>query len=382
MGEMPMLEYLHIKHCRGMFKTYRRKAYYIPCYAAHLKQLIIDEMDFFGFDTLEMFLRGTPHLRSLTICADGWRDWANAVQWEDLISTSLHDLKNFNFRFGHVDDDDDIENNFASRFQEFQTDFWRKQHQWYTDYLCTRYSKIIYTTSYRSLIYQLRIFSDEDIYMNSCRFDNLRELILYSKVQAQQCRSYFVKMTSFILENSSLKTKQIDILTKMISLFDLKEFKIPSKCELESSSVLLHILKQAPQLSSITMDQNMLISFLNDHELCKYLKKTIQTLNLSYDTDRSLKAFDNYEELRLFCKTFSNLKNLQCYVDKKTEFMFIINELSQLAYLTAFVKIIENRKKVTPWIDIELKKLKFHYIIEKPRWIRDENRIKVHIWMG
>jgi len=218
--------------------------------------------------------------------------------------------------------------------------------------------------------------------MNSCRFDNLRELILYSKVQAKQCRSYFVKITSFILENSSLKTKQIDILTKMISLFDLKEFKIPFKCELESSSVLLHILKQAPQLSSITMDQNMLISFLNDHELCKYLKKTIQTLNLSYDIDRSPKAFDNYGELRLFCKTFSNLKNLQCYVDKKTEFMFIINELSQLAYLTAFVKIIENRKKVTSWIDMELKKLKFHYIMEKPRWIYGENRIQVDIWLG
>ena len=67
----------------------------------------------------------------------------------------------------------------------------------------------------------------------------------------------------------------IHILTKTISLFDLKELKISSEYKLESSSVLLRKLKEASQLSSITMEQKMLISFLNDHELCKYLNITI-----------------------------------------------------------------------------------------------------------
>ncbi|CAF1264857.1 unnamed protein product [Rotaria sordida] len=80
-------------------------------------------------------------------------DMINAPQWEHLISTSLPYLEIFNFRFGC--DREDIENDIVNIFEQFQNDFWHKKHHWYTEYLLTRYSLFISTTSYISNTYRL-----------------------------------------------------------------------------------------------------------------------------------------------------------------------------------------------------------------------------------
>jgi hypothetical protein len=48
----------------------------------------------------------------------------------------------------------------------------------------------------------------------------------------------------------------------------------------EMPSILLKILKEAPQLSSLIIHSNSLEFILSDKELCKYLNKMIKKLDI------------------------------------------------------------------------------------------------------
>ncbi|CAF3422421.1 unnamed protein product, partial [Rotaria sp. Silwood2] len=364
MEYMPMLKYLHVEHCRYMGKSYQKQARYKTSCAVHLKQLIVDDIQF-PFVAFQKLLEATPNLKRLTISAGNEEDMFDACQWEHLISSSLPHLEIFKFQFGC--DREYFKNDIINMLEQFQTDFWHKQHNWYTEYLLTKYSIFIYTTSYTSNKDRLLIYTDGYIYINSSTFDSVADLTVRQQEIEQKCQSCFRNIISFEFitteskQNNPLKTKHIEILKKMISLSNLNYLKVSSNCKIETSSVLLQILKEASQLSSITIDQNQLISFCHDDELCKYLNKMIKKLDLYYDTDRSTSAFNNYGELRKFCKTFSNIEDLRCYIDKKTEFLFVLSQLSKLSHATTFVKTSDNfekAKKAKSKMAVNIKKRK------------------------
>ncbi|CAF4872418.1 unnamed protein product [Rotaria sp. Silwood1] len=347
MEYMPMLKYLHVEHCIYMGKSYTKQARYKKTCAIDLKQLIVDDLEF-RFETFQKLLETTPNLKSLTLSAGGRPDMFDACQWEHLISSSLPYLKIFKFRFGcafvYFDND------YINMFERFQNDFWHKQHHWYTECLLTKSSIFIYTTSYASYKDRLRMTTNENIYISSISLFDATDLTSRQQEIEQKCQSYFKNIVS---------------------------------CKIETSSILLQILKEAPQLSTITIDQKQLISFCNDDdELCNYLSKMIQKLDLWHDNDRSTPAFNNYAELRKFCKIFSNVEDLRCYIDKKTEFLFVLNQLSKLSNTTIFMTTSDNRKSVLNWIKKELTKLNVNYHIDSNRWYAGDDHVMVNIWMG
>jgi hypothetical protein len=98
------------------------------------------------------------------------------------------------------------------------------------------------------------------------------------------------------------------------------------------SSILLQILKASPQLSSLVIAKSMLISFLDNNESNEYLNQMIDELDINRCSEN---AFLISNELDLFCRIFSNLKHLECCIDKPTDFLFVIDHLPKLTHITA-----------------------------------------------
>jgi hypothetical protein len=113
----------------------------INVYAVYLKQLVIN-YSFVNFATFELLLEQTPNLKILTIDVEYQLDIVDAERWQHLISSSLHYLDIFNFKFSIMIDENC--NYILNKFQQYQTDFWHKQHQWYTNYDLHSDSDIIF----------------------------------------------------------------------------------------------------------------------------------------------------------------------------------------------------------------------------------------------
>ena len=74
----------------------------------------------------------------------------DACQWEMLITSSLSFLKVFKFIFKYKCKHED-EYIFHEKFKQFQSDFWQKQHQWFTEYSFSVTETAIYTIPYISI---------------------------------------------------------------------------------------------------------------------------------------------------------------------------------------------------------------------------------------
>ena len=70
----------------------------------------------------------------------------------------------------------------------------------------------------------------------------------------------------------------------------------------------MEILKQATQLSSLAIDKPTLISFLTNDELCQYLNKMINVLDI---TDYCDDKFIEYDELNNLSQISSNVVLMQ-----------------------------------------------------------------------
>jgi hypothetical protein len=71
----------------------------------------------------------------------------DANRWQHLIKFSLSNLYILNFKFDILHNNS--YNNILIKFQQFQTDFWLKQHHWYTNYEIFYSSAVIYTIPYQ-----------------------------------------------------------------------------------------------------------------------------------------------------------------------------------------------------------------------------------------
>jgi EAL domain-containing protein (putative c-di-GMP-specific phosphodiesterase class I) len=99
----------------------------------------------------------------------------------------------------------------------------------------------------------------------------------------------------------------------IVNLSDVKHLSMVTGCKFETSSVLLKILKESPQLSSISINPDVLISFFDDDELCKYLNKMIKKLDLKYCPINSLN--DLYKLDKLW-RIFSNVEQVTCRIEE------------------------------------------------------------------
>jgi hypothetical protein len=94
------------------------------------------------------------------------------------------------------------------------------------------------------------------------------------------------------------------------------------------------ILKEAPQVSSIGIDENILpLLFAND-DLYQSLHIMIKRLRLKQTCDS---IFNNSETMNQFCQLFSNIEQLECIIDNFGVALLLLKYLSKLSYIEATI---------------------------------------------
>jgi hypothetical protein len=100
---------------------------------------------------------------------------------------------------------------------------------------------------------------------------------------------------------------------------------------MDMPAILLNILKEAPQLSSLNINLSLLESLFKNGELNKYLNERIKKLYV-YSNSRST-LFTNDNITRKFCKIFSNLEQLSYEMKEPRYLVFLLKQLSKLSMI-------------------------------------------------
>jgi hypothetical protein len=335
------LKYLNAQHIDNFeYSMMNKDEYSTNHHAIHLKQLIIKKFEG-EFSDLVMILKQTPNLKILIIDTHCNIDMIDASQWQHLITSSLPYLNIFKFNF--ICDNVHQINYIHEKLKLFQNDFWQKQHQWYNEYLLTGDSILIYTIPYISDTYILTPFMNRyyNKSMNNFNtFDNVTDLTIHPNVMREKCQYHFSHVISMTLgdqtpfiNNFSLDEKHIESLKIIVNLSSVKHLEITCHCYLKTPSVLLEILKQAPQLCSININWLMLKSLLDDDELCKYLTKMITKFHISDYTANILVPF---YDIDLLWKIFPNIEQFKCLTEQKEFILFLLKYLPKLSCINAY----------------------------------------------
>jgi hypothetical protein len=115
----------------------------------------------------------------------------------------------------------------------------------------------------------------------------------------------------------------------MVNLENIKELEITKRCVI-TAYVLFELLKQMPNISKLKLQKQITNSFYDNYELCELLNKNIKILDfscLSYD------SYFKIEDLDGFCKTFSNVEELNCDIDNVDDALFILTKCSKLSII-------------------------------------------------
>jgi hypothetical protein len=159
----------------------------------------------------------------------------------------------------------------------------------------------------------------------------------------EKCDYKFSNVKSLTISDEYLRTEQMEPLKRIVNLFNLKHLDVSEHRTIASSTVLLEILKEAPQLSSMTIDPDQLISLCDDNiELANYLNKMIKKLKVDYTYTR--REYNYLEEKEKFCRIFSNLEQLIYIKGGENErndcdmLLYLLNHLSKLLRLDAYIR--------------------------------------------
>jgi hypothetical protein len=308
-------------------------------YAVHLKQLSLG-LNSATFERLAVVLQCFPNLEIFSIVAQQSYDITNGDRWQYLIESSLPLLRIFNFYF------DCSNNEISMNFSTFQTDFWHKHH-WYTSYVIYNGFTSIYTIPYTYNYFKLT--STTKKYNNSLmndlnEFDGVKNLTICTSALRDNSSWYFKNVQSLSLINTDnhnhendedeLKQKHTEYLNKIVNLSNITELNITERC-LISPEILLEILRQMPNISSLKLKEQITSSFDDDYELYELLNRKIKILHFSSNLKYSYTDYNflKIKDLDSFCKIFSNVEELHCYIDNVDDFLFILTKCSKLSVI-------------------------------------------------
>jgi hypothetical protein len=366
---MTILNYLRIQTVSKPLQSINNISHRNDHYGVCLKQLILLEFES-GFEELELLLQHTPNIRSLTISNYNESGIIDASRWEYLIKSTLTNLNIFKFQFDYyygdgdstsdeesTDDEDRTDGEDSSiveKFKRFQTSFWCEEHHWYTEYILKNGSARIYTVPYMLKKYELKSTTKRyygELTNNANPFDNVTDLILDSDVINEKCdykfsnvkSLTFCNVTSLTISDEYLTTEHMESLKRIVNLFNLKHLDVSEGRTIASSTVLLEILKEAPQLSSMAINPGRLISLCDDNiELGNCLNKMIK--KLSVDCTYFSRKSDFLEQKDKFCRIFSNLEQL-IYITRGEDeredcdmVLYLLNHLSKLSRLDTYIR--------------------------------------------
>ena len=209
-----------------------------------------------------------------------------------------------------------------------------------TEYSLSNREASIYTIPYILDTYVLtsntnRYFDESANNVNT--FDHVRNLTLIPDLITEKCQYHFSYATSLTLGDPlpfttmiSQDLKHVDYLKMIINFWNIRHLAIEKSLKLETLFGLLKILQESPQLSSLAINPDVLISLLDNEELCRYLNKMIKKLDISYDPDN---LFNNSYKTYELCKSFSNVEQLICEIGEHEFLLSLIKHLPKLSYI-------------------------------------------------
>ncbi|CAF1473546.1 unnamed protein product [Adineta ricciae] len=322
----PMLKYLHVNTFSRSSNSSKKNTKESWLF---LERLILDDVHCSSLDAFEAFLKVTPNIKSLSISSDEI-DLIDAAEWERLITISLPHLDVFQFMFicSCYRNRDEI----IDKFQAFQTDFWQKQHNWFIEYSVIGDKALIYTIPFAPNMDILK--RHREIYRHNFKdnvntFVNVRKLALDEEMLTNKCKAYFPNVTSLELRMNleSLSIEQTERLVKIVNPFHVKFLDI-SHVDNRNSSLLLKLFDQMPQLSGLSVARRAIAAFLNDDELCKYLRKVQRLHVMEYGwwiTE------DDLFQRNKFYEVFSNIKHLRLEHGRGIRLLSSLNRLPKLS---------------------------------------------------
>ncbi len=86
---------------------------------------------------------------------------------------------------------------------------------------------------------------------------------------------------NFNKNDDYLLKEYIDTLKMIVNLFNIEHLDISDATQMDITCVLLEILKEASNLSSLKIAPRILKSLLDNNDLHKYLNKIIRKLTIS-----------------------------------------------------------------------------------------------------
>jgi len=267
-----------------------------------IKQLILKKYED-NLVNLESIFKRISNLNSLTISINNMNA-IDADQWQFWISIYLPKLKKFRFYF-HFNDQQ-LLNTIQEIFQKFQSDFWTKEHQWFTEYIVSRNSASIYSIPYFLDSFKLeRIVSRYEcpLIPNSNKYENVKCLEIGLSIEYTITTglnlSYFTNVDSLIFSATSILILRLTM--SSVDLIRIKKVIFNVQHEIRSA-FLYGLFQQASNISSLSIDIRSFTSLINTNDASRgYLKKTIKQLNfLSHHSDFTVALQSVYERLRKF----------------------------------------------------------------------------------
>ncbi|CAF4535081.1 unnamed protein product [Rotaria sp. Silwood2] len=384
LANLPLLTYLNVHECSKTNNDPSRKICNENCCATNLTTMVIGDFDH-DFQEFEQFVKLIPNLKCLSISGGVGQNILDAHRWERLITSSLPRLETFHFRFSC--DSMDADDNILEIFQQFQSDFWHRAHNWYTECLLTSDNRWICTIPCPLYRCKLAVYTNSSHYVvMPADSSDTQDFTLKEKriPKPKECHFYRITSLTFggleISEKCILETKDIKSLKRSMTLSGVSYLNISSDCKIAKPSVLLSILKETPKVSSMYIDQTVLLPLLVDDELCTYLIKMIKRLDLYMNWSIPTQMFITQAELSRVCKAFSNVEVLQCSISQKSAFKYLMENLPKLFHLTISMKTSEDRRIVSDWFDKELAKRNANYNIKYDQGKRT-CVVTVNVWI-
>ncbi|UJR17426.1 hypothetical protein I4U23_004321 [Adineta vaga] len=358
--DMPLLQCLHISRCLQHESISSIDIHCLRERVNHLKHLVMSDCIMIKTDNLMDVIAYMINLRSLTVFVDGNSDIINASRWQQLITYSLPHLAVFRFRFGIFD-----RNEIVQKYYDFQSDFWIKEHQWYTECLLDDQTKsFILTVPYLNNKQPMTLKCVRHFNMlvdPSKTFNNVTNLWLQGEEVMISNNFYFPHITSLIiaslpkLVDESDEQKFIIALRRTMDMSHLKHLKLPLGCQVRRSRILLEIFKQASRLISLDIFKCAIDMLKSNKQICRYTSEMIR--KLQYHRCFQHCIHDVSFNVNLVREIFPNIEQLICKVQEPVECLLLLNNLPKLSRLSV-VFLYKNDLSPFNAMKEELSKLK------------------------
>ncbi|CAF0915412.1 unnamed protein product [Adineta ricciae] len=319
----PQLESFHVQFVSPYNYPLEREIPAAKSQGVHLKHLTIDLFKY-DFEQFELFAKQIPNLRSLSIKSRG-NSMINARRWEDLIQTSLKQLKVFKFQFT-------CDHHQIHHLERFQSEFWWKEHQWHTEYSRDKHFALVYTVPYPSTIFKLDLQSQRFPGRNLAHvFDRVTNVTLSHELIHKRCDYYFptIETLEVLIDGwDVLIPVRIEDLKTIINLNSLTHVNVSNYERSSTCYLLLSIFPHAPNFIWITMNPEYFSSVAENTKLCQYFYQRIRKVDMiKYDHS----SFEDYEEMTRFCEIFANIEQLVCHVREVNGVFILLDRLRKLS---------------------------------------------------